>query len=83
MQENKVDYFKKFRRNLQLFRIAGGYSVTEFADKIGTKQHRIHDLEYGKHGKGVPKADELFKIATAFGVTPEDIVFKDADVVLS
>lgn len=66
-----------------MLRIAKGYSIKELSDVIGIKPNRITDFEYGKHGRGKPKADELFKIATEFGVTPEDIVFKNAKVILA
>lgn len=76
----KFDYFKKFRTNLQLLRVSKGFTAEELAEIIGISKKRITDFEYGKYGRGKPKAEELFKLSQIFGVTSEDLIFKDATV---
>jgi transcriptional regulator with XRE-family HTH domain len=79
----KIDLFKNFRKNLELLRIERSLSTEELSVKLGLKKYRIIDLEYGKHGRGIPKAKDMFDISTFFGVTAEDLVHKKAKVVLS
>lgn len=78
-----MDLFKNFRRNLELLRIKKGLSTEEIAAKLKMSRKRIIDLEYGKHGRGIPKAEELFKIAKFLGVSAEDLVHKKGKVVLN
>lgn len=78
----EVDYFKNFRVNLQLLRISKRLSAEQLALKIGASKKRITDFEYGKKGRGTPKAEELFKLSKVFDVTTEDLIFKQAKIIL-
>ncbi len=77
-----IDYFKKFRTNLQLLRIANGYSAEQLSVKIGLSKKRITDFEYGKKGRGTPRSEEIFKLAKLFKVSGDDLVFKTAKIIL-
>lgn len=77
------DLFKNFRRNLELFRVEKGLSTEQLSTQLGMTKKRIMDIEYGKNGRGVPKAKELFDIATFFKVSVESMVHKKARVFLT
>lgn len=79
----EIDLFENFRRNLELLRIEKGLSTEEMAEKLGMSKKRIIDMEYGKKGRGVPRAKELFDIAKFLGVSAEDLVHKKAKVLLN
>lgn len=81
--EKEIDLFENFRRNLELLRIDIGLSTEEMSVKLGMTKKRIVDMEYGKKGRGVPKAQELFSIANFLGVSVEDLVHKRAKVLLN
>ena len=81
--EKEIDLFENFRRNLELLRIDKGLSTEEMSVKLGMTKKRIVDMEYGKKGRGVPKAQELFSIANFLGVSVEDLVHKRAKVLLN
>jgi transcriptional regulator with XRE-family HTH domain len=80
--ENNIDLFINFRRNLELLRIEKGLSTEQLSNELGMTKKRIVDIEYGKKGRGVPKAKELFNIAKFFNVTVEDLVHKKAKIIL-
>lgn len=79
--KKEIDFYKIFRHNLQLLRVERGLSAAELSAKLGMTANRITDLEYGKHGRGKPKSNELFAIAKFFGTTAEAIVFTKARVI--
>lgn len=83
MKEEQIDFFKNFRRNFELLRTEKGLSKEELSIKLNMKPNRITDIEYGKHGRGVPKSFELFQIASFFGITVEIMVHAKAKVIFN
>jgi len=81
MEKDGIDYFKNFRINLQVLRISKQLTTEKLAKLIGAaSSKRIIDLEYGKHGRGTPKTEEVLKISKYFDVSAEDMIHKSAKI---
>jgi transcriptional regulator with XRE-family HTH domain len=71
--------YEKFRTNCRLLRAKRGWSGIEAGEKIGLKNgKRMIDLEYGRAN---PTIDELLLITKCFGVSMDDLMHKEANVV--
>lgn len=81
MGKDEIDYFKNFRINLQVLRISKQLSAERLAELVGLgSSKRITDIEYGKHGRGTPKTEEVLKIAKFFNVSTDDLIHKIAKI---
>ena len=78
MTEKQIDFFVNFRVNVQLLRIEKGLSAKELSLALGFNEKRITNFEQTHK----PKAEELYAIAKFFSVSPEDLIYKKAKIVL-
>lgn len=61
---------KTLGQRIREAREAAGLTQTELADKIGSEQTRISEIERGQH---VPQIARLFLLADALGVTVDEL----------
>lgn len=71
--------FENLRTNLRLLRALSGVSAETAGKAAGLEKHyRFFDLE---SGRGVPKLDEIEKLAKYFKTTIDDLLYKKARII--
>ena len=80
MKEKRPDESKKLGDKLKTLRDKRGWSQGQVAKKVSADPQRI-----SKYERGVifPTVDMLIKLAKAFGVTLDDLLFDDRDIDIS